>query len=175
MERLKVLKLSDTEAAYLAGFFDGEGTINYYNSSLRVSVAQKDPIVLEECKERYGGGIHTQPTGCSVWWVNGAGAFAFISDVVPYLRIKNEQVSIALAKAVESKTLVRIDDLDTLNERKARYIEACKEALQLQEEGLSTYAIGKIIVPKYQVKGKDQVENWLKGRRPRGWKEAQAC
>lgn len=169
------LKLAEHEAAYVAGFFDGEGTVNYYNSSLRVSISQKDRTVLDWLCSIYGGGVNCRPNGVHVWWVNGAGSFAFLSEVGPYLRIKVEQVREAINKAIANKSPSRIDDLEELKERKARYIQAYQETLHLQAQGMSVYAIGKHIVAKYGVKGKCRVERWLAGEQPMGWKETQAC
>lgn len=96
-----------TELAYMAGFFDGEGYVGissdkpawkkggvYYR--MRVNVTQKDPTVLLNFKNIYGGTLTKGNDGVWKWYIDGKKACAFLSDIMPYLIIKKEQAKLAL-------------------------------------------------------------------------------
>ena len=102
--------MTDSDRAYAAGFFDGEGCIviafpkksksgrRYHR--LDVAVAQVDPRPLRWLLDLYGGRLDT-PTprekGRPVWhWrLNGPTAEAFLRSVRPYLIVKAEQADVA--------------------------------------------------------------------------------
>lgn len=98
--------------SYLAGFFDGEGTIlitrrydgnrgcRYY---LSVRIANTCLEILNDCQSVWGGYIykvkraenHHKQAYC--WYINVAKAEIFLRDMLPYLRVKREEAEIALA------------------------------------------------------------------------------
>ena len=99
----------DVELAYLAGFFDGEGSISILNKGprklglhLQVSQTVKEP--LDRFQERFGGSIHLTSRGQSpfsrkpIWaWHAGPrdGATA-LAALLPYLLVKREQAEVAI-------------------------------------------------------------------------------
>lgn len=99
---------------YIAGFFDGEGSIGIYSNSnrrsrggycLRVQVTQnqgdESQLLLDELLERFGG--CSSPMNRSgkrpawIWQVNGDDGAAFLCSIRPYLRLKAEQADVAVA------------------------------------------------------------------------------
>ena len=80
--------VTDTELAYMAGFFDGEGC---------------DPRVLRLFQSRWGGKIHTTKwyelsrQEKYVWQLYGANSRTFLESILPYLISKKSQVDIFLA------------------------------------------------------------------------------
>lgn len=99
----------DAKRAYFAGLLDGEGTVGirtvHKTNSLRVSFALQiaitncDRSVLDEASAIWGGGVYVQQRrGKPVYrWAASRRPVDFLRDVLPYVRIKRQQVLIALA------------------------------------------------------------------------------
>lgn len=69
---------------WLSGFFDGEG----YCNDNGVYITQKNPDVLNEIREIYGGKLYKIPCGYS-WVIHGRDSIIKFSDaVLPYLKLK---------------------------------------------------------------------------------------
>ena len=95
---------------YLAGLFDGEGSIGIYphhrgRMSLRTQLVQNKnkntfPL-LQYLSKRYGGTLPPQKSVSGKWKVNwqlsSERALLFLRDIYPYLVIKREQAAIAIA------------------------------------------------------------------------------
>lgn len=92
---------SDRRLAYLAGFFDGEGSI-YARNGLQVSAVQIDRTPLLLLQGEFGGRV-TDPrrTGSptSVWRIYGQPAAEALRALFPYLIVKSEQAKLALQYA----------------------------------------------------------------------------
>jgi hypothetical protein len=94
--------LSDVEAAYIAGLFDGEGSISLVRHrrnrwpSPQVAIASNDREVLEWLRTRLGGSISTktprQPTHSIShdWRLTDRRALTFLQDIRPYLLIQRK-------------------------------------------------------------------------------------
>ena len=99
--------------AWAAGFFDGEGSINIVrqkrahgetiNHQLLVSVSQVDPRPLQYLQEHFGGSIYTRKFKkaehkiANSWSIRTQQAEDFLRAIRPYVRVKGEQIDIALA------------------------------------------------------------------------------
>jgi len=102
-------RLTDTKIAYLAGLFDGEGTIGYYNFRQRhestVMITNSDPRVMNWImdKIRYGN-VHTVKKSYARrkhvvhhWRICGKPRVKdFLETIVPYLIIKRDQAELLL-------------------------------------------------------------------------------
>lgn len=104
---------------YLAGFFDGEGSIGVYSSKtysgyyyLRVQLVQKDGALartlLNECVALYGGGISylnspSRPSPGINWQLNGKKAANLLAVLLPFLVLKREQAIIAIAYQAQKR------------------------------------------------------------------------
>jgi len=104
--------------AWAAGFFDGEGCVlvserksgAHYASSFQLftTVTQQDPTALYALKSRFGGNVTPDKTAtkgynrklgaflCWRWKASSIEAFRFLQAVEPHVRVKKEQVNIAL-------------------------------------------------------------------------------
>lgn len=99
-----MLTVSETDAAYIAGFFDGEGCVTHQwrNNSPSISLrfAQKNPKVLEHIQGILGCG-KLYPHGASGSWVLGIFGKDEIRRVIkiiyPYSKVKKRQLYIAYA------------------------------------------------------------------------------
>jgi hypothetical protein len=95
----------DTELAYLAGFFDGEGHVsvqrNAHGHALQVSVSQLDPAPLLVFQKRFGGSVHRQADrrgfrAMIVWTVVSRVALVALRELRPMLIVKASQVDAAI-------------------------------------------------------------------------------
>jgi hypothetical protein len=108
--------LTETDKAYIAGIFDGEGCIGYYNAALTynhrpgyfhasINVCNTDPRVISWLKEVTGIGkvgllkMNTTRRRQAYQWQLGKRAeiVEFLQTIRPYLKIKSEQVDVLLA------------------------------------------------------------------------------
>lgn len=99
--------------AYIAGFFDGEGSIGVYHGvkngrsvrfHLRTQVTQNcsgESTSLNELRGMYGGNCSVMDKTASRhaynWQLNGHGAAHFLESILPYLRLKRDQAQFAVA------------------------------------------------------------------------------
>ena len=102
-------RLSEVDKAYLAGLFDGEGTIGYYNYRNRyeptVMVTNCDPRIMDwlDLNVGYGNVVslkttdHNRKHVVHHWRVTGKKrTHDFLKAVAPYLMIKREQADLLL-------------------------------------------------------------------------------
>ena len=107
-------ELRPLDLAYIAGFFDGEGSVTIHenckpsprgispNHTLQVSLGNTDPRVLEWIKSLFGGGISYRRVEkanhrhVAQWTLRAASALPFLVAIRPYLRMKGEQVDVAI-------------------------------------------------------------------------------
>lgn len=101
--------LGDTDAAYLAGLADGEGTINLTTDrqslAIRFGIGNSHLGVLEWVRDvTKVGFIHTiMPTSTNhirrpqhYWQCNGLAAVGVLAQLLPHLKIKREQAELAI-------------------------------------------------------------------------------
>src|SRR5258708_7075513 len=98
---------------YLAGFFDGEGSVSitkvrpksnlpYAGCGIRATVTNTYRPVLQELHERFGGNINVRIRRADhhkqgyEWQAHGSDARNFLSAILPYLNEKYQQVVLAL-------------------------------------------------------------------------------
>lgn len=114
--------LSELDKAYIAGFFDGEGCVGYYNASktmkhrpayfhASVSVSNVDPRVIKWIADTTGVGkcrimrFKDNKRRTAYQWEIGkkADVIVFLSAIKPYLKVKDAQVNVILCHlALES-------------------------------------------------------------------------
>lgn len=102
--------------AYFAGFFDGEGCIQFHRNTCAARTTSKEAgtglsinavntvqAPLEEMQHYFGGTIHTKiidarfnkkPSFC--WMLHGKKAAFFLNQIVEHLLIKRQQAEAAL-------------------------------------------------------------------------------
>lgn len=104
-----------TNLPYLAGFFDGEGSVTIHingtkksprgfspNHTLQVSIGNTDKIVLDQIFSVYGGSLQKRKVynknhrQMYQWTIRCGGALRFLGDILPYLRMKRKQVEIGI-------------------------------------------------------------------------------
>lgn len=121
--------------AYLAGFFDGEGSVGIYSNgkgtghSLKIQITQNDSLYTRELFEcllsTYGGRFDSQRTLSGNlklnFQLNGDNAYKFLAGVMPLLHFKKKQAQFALKWALTRPRLIR--------GAKGRYLPRPKGAL----------------------------------------------
>lgn len=106
--------LTNAELAYIAGFFDGEGSVTIHenskpsprgkapNHTLQVSIGNTDPVVLMWIQSIFGGGlgfrrnVRENERKFAQWVIRAASALPFLEAIRPFLRMKCDQVAIAI-------------------------------------------------------------------------------
>jgi hypothetical protein len=78
------------DIAWVAGFYEGEGSCIFAAGSVRVQIPQKDPESIERIQRWFGGRVG--PNGsCSVLVLYGPRAMRLIKSVYPYLTARRRQ------------------------------------------------------------------------------------
>lgn len=106
--------MSPTDAAYVAGLLDGEGTITVPGGARLqitpiVTIVMTDRALIEWVRDTVGGRVRTQPKAerhhRSIWqWtVYGDQAVAVLAQIQPYLRLKLHQASLAVCLGVRRR------------------------------------------------------------------------
>jgi hypothetical protein len=118
--------------AWLAGFFDGEGSVCFTNAqnapnTPRVSLYQKGQLdLLIEIQKQYGGTIQLiKRSGVHGLHLQGAGDVSkFLQDVLPYLRVKKQKAELMLAFCVINVVGANPNNLLKEQVLRHRYAEA---------------------------------------------------
>ncbi len=94
--------------AYVAGFFDGEGCVNFTHSGqcktcvLRVMIRNTDLDIIQQIHRNFGGRIetlhHKNPTFkiSYCWRIDGSRAVDFLRLIDKFVIIKKDQISVAM-------------------------------------------------------------------------------
>lgn len=106
---LNARELSEHEAAYLAGIFDGEGSIcvwmnckRYDNMNVTVSIGMNDRQAIDLFRAAFGGSItiikraNPRHRNSLRWSVKCRKAKPVLERLLPYLLIKKQQALLAL-------------------------------------------------------------------------------
>lgn len=120
MDQLELEYNKPLEKLYIAGFFDGEGSVSiarcstpgekirggragyfYEKYFLQLSIVNTHRGVLEKVQYLYGGSIRqgTKVEGrrtCYVWALRGKHARRFLQEMYPLVHIKRDQIALAL-------------------------------------------------------------------------------
>jgi hypothetical protein len=97
------LSPSQTDLAWAAGFFDGEGSVSFGKAGkpghryLLVSVSNNDTRGLESLHAWFGGRFYFELSRrCSRWTIRSRHAEAFLKSIRPYVRLKGDVIDVAL-------------------------------------------------------------------------------
>lgn len=118
-----MINIDESTLAYIAGFFDGDGTITLcqrnkkYASNYRLScgINQIDKLPLEFVASYFGGNVRTKKakvaTNMWAWSNSGKYSLAFLKAILPYLITKKAQaiVAISFQARMNSKGNRRVD------------------------------------------------------------------
>lgn len=133
--------MEEKELSYIAGFFDGEGSIGLYLSKrksnsyvLRTQLTQNvSPIVttlFEKLKSKWGGNLSTQTTLSGKikynWQLNTNGAEVFLKDIVGYLTLKKSQAELALEWISKRPSMTR-DTMGRISSTPIEFINYSRE------------------------------------------------
>lgn len=107
----EVRQLAPVDAAYVAGYLDGEGSIILWDRGpghrrlmLRVLITNTHRASLDWVQATVGSGkVFPRPPRkeprylpCFVWQIYGHNAVAFLEQVEPYMRIKRDKAVLAI-------------------------------------------------------------------------------
>ena len=103
------MNLTETEKAYLAGIFDGEGSVGYYLKgksgyhTAQVAIYNCDPRVMDWIRDKvkFGSISTNQKTGKYIGWSwicnSNRQVTEFLTTIRPYLIVKSDQVDLLLS------------------------------------------------------------------------------
>lgn len=150
----KALTLSVIDMAYLAGFFDGEGSVAVYTNgkrngfTLRVQITQnktrESTILLNKILDEFGGSLGDNSKSAWNYQCSGGMALHFLETLLPHLRLKKEQAQLAVDwyKNREENYVIRRDVRGRIVKRPNNLIQLDWDALnrlkELKREGSST-------------------------------------
>lgn len=107
------MALSETELAWVAGFFDGEGWSGNQQGSLRAAISQIEKEPLDRVQMATGlGQVRENKSATSTclwcWTVNGNDTQKFFDLIWPYLdSVKKMQAKRAIARVKWFKLMVK--------------------------------------------------------------------
>jgi hypothetical protein len=133
---------------YLAGFFDGEGSVGVYRSGRRYGLVVQctqttSPLtqtMLELLAERFGGHVSWQATstgrGKLNWQIRGDRAAELLKQLEPHLVLKRHQAEVAIAwqrqrvrsRDARGRVTVRGAEETALNDRVVALMARLKRA-----------------------------------------------
>jgi|WetSurMetagenome_2_1015567.scaffolds.fasta_scaffold02993_10 hypothetical protein len=128
---------------YIAGFFDGEGSISHHGKGYRITIPQTNFEVLEEIRKFIGVGYIIQPKKRKAHWKDSWIYYIakqkdvefFLKKTKSFLIVKRELSS--LAEKIVSE-FARGQETKKLNRNKKMIL-----AKKLRDEGLTYREIGK--------------------------------
>lgn len=98
--------MRDIEAAYLAGYFDGDGHVGIVKSKkghycLQTELSSTDPTIPQWLYRLFGGSLDIRKRGGNFkpqhrWIASSKKSAALLKEVASFVQIKKEQVKIAL-------------------------------------------------------------------------------
>lgn len=122
--------------AYVAGLFDGEGSISFQRNSktlyIRASISNTDRAVLEFLQQTFGGSVVTLKRVNPEWkvgqqWIlTWSRAVLFLKAIQPWSRVKSAQIEVGLrwgelrpgsGKWTPDVTQQRVSDVEALRLR----------------------------------------------------------
>ena len=119
-----VLALSPVERAYIAGYFDGEGSVGLYPKksgfALKVTIAQRKPEVLLWLHSLFGGAFVTvlRPERGNTYYElrleSRELVLPLLRIIAPYVKEKREQVDLVLAHYDGARTTEESNNVVTL-------------------------------------------------------------
>ncbi len=120
--------LKETELAYLAGFFDGEGSIGIYETNkkhhsytMSVRIVQKNPLPLKRFPPT--GKIRLRKDGVYVWEAYSETAAQLLELILPFLILKRD-------KAVQAIEFQKTKRKSRVAKKQLSQDEAYKQLLQ---------------------------------------------
>ena len=129
--------------SYIAGFFDGEGSLTHNGKGFRITIPQINEEVLLSIKKFIGYGNIIYITKRKSHWSDGwsyyiakqTEVYDFIKKIKPFVIVKKSSV---IKIIPELKNIVNNQKL-----KKKRYIYRKKETKNLRSKGLTYREIGK--------------------------------
>jgi len=92
--------------SYLAGFFDGEGSIIISKCKRKnrptvrydfwISISQKRREVLDQIKKEFGGRVHPDGNGGFTWRLDANRAKDILEEMIPILIVKKREAKIGI-------------------------------------------------------------------------------
>ena len=134
--------MNKTDLAYLAGFFDGEGSIFIdKNFGMACAMTSTTKWALESLRFSFGGNITknkkiynpSQHTTFQ-WKINSTIAKTFLQAISPYLKLKKPEAEVAIKFQIRKDKIRRINQTRLLSRNERVLREADRILLQKMKE-----------------------------------------
>lgn len=149
----------ETFQAYLAGIFDGEGSVGVYKrpagnrhkhytiSSVQIQLRMSDPIPVLLFHKQYGGfysvtRFNENPKWQTmhVWSVTGNNAYQALKELKPYVIAKKDQISLSLSYLCEARRVLAASGSCTTEkfQEYGEYVDARLKELKKTNKGVNS-------------------------------------
>jgi len=122
------VKLRQVDLAYIAGFFDGEGTVVISRRKgyvrVEVAVSQNTRTVLDLHTRMFGGHVYAyapkkRPRAIIYQWkVYGEAATGFLQIIEPYLLVKKVEAQEGIAIWLDRKNTSLVDEILAIRKKR---------------------------------------------------------
>lgn len=148
-------KMSTLTIQYIAGFFDGEGSINIYQTKkgvkkdrigyqLSIYVHNTNEKIIRIFEKKFGGYVNIRKRETNKWktgydWKLSANqALKFLQDLIPFLILKKEQAKVAIEmQELQKSKQHQFAKTDKVVED---FYELCYQKMRLlNKKGVNTY------------------------------------
>lgn len=128
---IPTLGLSDSDLAYLAGLFDGEGTIGTTDGTgFQLTIASSDHDVLYWLKNTFGGSVHIQPRAGTLgsklvgkWSASHVLAKQLAAAILPFSRMDRRRKALAAVATTPTANAKAIRGRPTSDEDIQRLVD----------------------------------------------------
>lgn len=126
----------DIRLAYIAGLFDGEGSVSVFKAggqyaclSLRIQIVNTNITPLQLVVNMLKGTIHTYPytpeqrMPCYRWRIGGVAAGFILEKLLPYLIIKKERAILGIEFVCTTNQIRRLEIFNEMHELNKRGVD----------------------------------------------------
>ena len=144
--------MKQTEIAWCAGFFDGEGCIAPIHGSYFIRVTQKNPEALVRFQKVFNGGklyrIQSEKSYAHHYKLYGLDAILALVSMLPYLTVKREEAIEAIKNREKIRYRAKNNSLKSnlsYNGKRLRFdSNRILEIIELRKKGKTFKAIGEL-------------------------------
>ena len=128
---------------YIAGFFDGEGTLAKHGKGFRISITQTNKRILEQIQEFASVGHIFEITKRKPHWKD-AWAYYIAKQSDIYKFVKKVEPKLVLKRKLAKEAILTIGkNLKEREEKRLRLEKRIRTAKRLRKKALSYRVIGK--------------------------------
>jgi len=139
--------MNESMLAYVAGFFDAEGSVGVYKRAgyfaLHASIGQQPPCpVLYTIQDCFGGSIYNGKGGVEIWGIGDNKALAFLEAIQPFLCLPRKVAQVEIAIQFQIRKIAANCQSSSISPSELKYREDIYWTLrELKRKSLSVVSI----------------------------------